>query len=508
MTLQELSEHYQLRAQLEKDEDILYNLRMAAIPSAHPLDGMPRAPGVSDKVGALAIAIVDMEERISYLKEQIAQQEGKISAWISTIENDQTRQIFRMRFIGCLTWAEVAQVIGGRNTENGVKMIRYESETSIVNNEKTYKVGNVWYVCPGCGCISDEYTMKRAPAKWVADNPAAYDNGIRSFWLNAFVSQWATWKSIVLKFLEAIGDTAKMQVVYNTCFGKLWENRGDIQDEDTLLGRREEYEAELPDGVLVLTAGIDTQDDRMEYEIKGHGHFNETWGIEKGIVMGRPDDDATWEQLDDLVFNRYFQFKDGIKLRVSMSFVDEGGHFTQEVRQRCRERIGRKVFCIKGFAGPDRPYTGPPKQVKIVVNGTHVGTCWQYQIGVDAGKQIIMDNLRVGTVGPKYCHFPKRDDYGIGYFNGLLSEHLVYKKDKRQPWQWEKIPGHERNEALDCCNYAMAAFKALPCDLDGIDRALKRARGVAVDAPAALEVPQTKSPQPKRRGLSKYYDEW
>jgi hypothetical protein len=65
MTLQELSEHYQLRAQLEKDEDILYNLRMAAIPSAHPLDGMPRAPGVSDKVGALAIAIVDMEERIS-----------------------------------------------------------------------------------------------------------------------------------------------------------------------------------------------------------------------------------------------------------------------------------------------------------------------------------------------------------------------------------------------------------------------------------------------------------
>lgn len=363
-------------------------------------------------------------------------------------------------------------------------------------------------VCPGCGCISDEYTMKRAPAKWVADNPAAYDNGIRSFWLNAFVSQWATWKSIVLKFLEAIGDTAKMQVVYNTCFGKLWENRGDIQDEDTLLGRREEYEAELPDGVLVLTAGIDTQDDRMEYEIKGHGHFGETWGIEKGIVMGRPDDDATWKQLDELVFNRYFQFKDGIKLRVSMSFVDEGGHFTQEVRQRCRERIGRKVFCIKGFAGPDRPYTGPPKQVKIVVNGTHVGTCWQYQIGVDAGKQIIMDNLRVGTVGPKYCHFPKRDDYGIGYFNGLLSEHLVYKKDKRQPWQWEKIPGHERNEALDCCNYAMAAFKALPCDLDGIDRALKRARGVTVDTPAALEVPQTKSPQPKRRGLSKYYDEW
>ena len=66
-----------------------------------------------------------VEGMVAYLKEQIAQQEGKISAWISAIENDQTRQIFRMRFIGCLTWAEVAQVIGGRNTENGVKSVCY-----------------------------------------------------------------------------------------------------------------------------------------------------------------------------------------------------------------------------------------------------------------------------------------------------------------------------------------------------------------------------------------------
>ena len=40
-------------------------------------------------------------------------------------------------------------------------------------------------------------------------------------------------------------------------------------------------QVELPPGVLVLTAGVDTQDDRMEYEIVGHGFFGETWGIEK-----------------------------------------------------------------------------------------------------------------------------------------------------------------------------------------------------------------------------------
>ena len=154
--------------------------------------------------------------------------------------------------------------------------IRYDYDTIETHGEKTYKVKDVWYLCPECGCISDEVTMKRAPAHWQAENPAAYENGIRSFWLNSFVSQWAAWKDTVLKYLNALGDTKKMQVVYNTRLGLLWEDRGDVQDEDTMLGRREEYPAELPDGVLVLTAGVDTQDDRMEYEIVGFGHFGET----------------------------------------------------------------------------------------------------------------------------------------------------------------------------------------------------------------------------------------
>lgn len=390
--------------------------------------------------------------------------------------------------------------------------IRFEYDESIVAGNKTYKVRNIYYVCPGCACVSTELEMKRAPAHWEAANPDAYEQGTRSFWLNAFVSQWATWETIILKYLNAIGNSRKMQVVYNTCFGLLWEDRGDLQDEDSLMARREEYPAELPEGVLVLTAGVDTQDDRMEYEIVGHGNFGETWGIEKGLIMGRPDDDATWDKLDEMVFDRVLHFENGVGLKMSMSFVDEGGHFTQDVRMRCRQRIGKHVFCIKGIPGADRPYTAPPKQMKIVVNKVVIGMCWQYQIGVDSGKQIIMDNLAVQTPGSKYCHFPRRDDYGSAYFAGLLSERLVYKQNRRQPWVWDKIPGHERNEALDCRNYAMAAFKALPADLDKIARKLKEAAarssgGVATPA----EVPKTVARQPARRNtpaLERYYDDW
>lgn len=392
------------------------------------------------------------------------------------------------------------------------KDIRYDYEEKIVANNKTYTVSEIYYVCPGCGCISTEATMKRAPAKWVAENPDAYEQGTRSFWLNAFVSQWATWESIILKFLKAIGNTKKLQVVYNTAFGELWEDRGDLEDEDSLMARREEYPAELPDGVLVLTCGVDTQDNRLEFEVIGHGHFGETWGIRKGIIMGRPDDDAVWEALDDVI-DHVYRFEDNLGLRMSMTFVDEGGHFTQEVRQQCRKRIGKKVFCIKGMPGPDKPYTSPPKQQKITINNVVVGTCWQYQLGVDSGKQIIMDNIKVKTPGSKYCHFPKRDDYGSAYFAGLLSEHLVYQPTKKQPWVWEKIPGHERNEALDCRNYGMAAFKVLPVNLDAIDQRLKQARAEKT-TPVKRQVDNrptvTRRPeQPRMRGgLDNHYDSW
>ena len=147
--------------------------------------------------------------------------------------------------------------------------------------------------------------------------------------------------------------------------------------------------------------------------------------------------------------------------------------------------------------GSDKPYTAPPKKQKIIIKQTTVGTCWQYQIGVDSGKEVIMDNLRVQTPGAKYCHFPKRDDYGSGYFTGLLSEVKVYDPNKKQPWQWKKIPGHERNEALDCRNYALAAFKALPKNLDEIDRRLKEAGGKRAPHPSCNAC-HAASPPPSR----------
>ena len=125
MTFETLRHHWELRQQLEKHEDLLCELRHSAQAANHAPDGMPRTKGVSDKVGTLAIAIVDLEERIAYLKKTIVAEEGDISAWIGSIEDPLMRQIFRLRFLCGLSWADVAQTVGGRNSENSIKTACY-----------------------------------------------------------------------------------------------------------------------------------------------------------------------------------------------------------------------------------------------------------------------------------------------------------------------------------------------------------------------------------------------
>lgn len=125
MTLQELSRYFKLRERLERDEEMLQSLEATACPGAQVLTGMPHTPGIKDKVGDLAIEIADLKERIRFLAEEISQEEAAVSDFIDGIVNDQTRMIFRLRFLRCLTWSEVAAVIGGRNTEEGVKSVCY-----------------------------------------------------------------------------------------------------------------------------------------------------------------------------------------------------------------------------------------------------------------------------------------------------------------------------------------------------------------------------------------------
>lgn len=125
MTLEDLNQHLMLRDELNKAEEMLEALRLAAGPSTPKLTGMLHAPGVSDKVGDLAVEIADLSNRIDELRKEVVEQEIPIEAFVSRIQDNQTRLVFRLRFLRGLSWKEVSQVLGRFTTESSIKTTCY-----------------------------------------------------------------------------------------------------------------------------------------------------------------------------------------------------------------------------------------------------------------------------------------------------------------------------------------------------------------------------------------------
>ena len=123
MTLRELSIYYKLHERLERNRQMLSSLYATAGLGAQEITGMPHAPGVSDQVSSLLIEIEDLKERISHLESECAQEKKILERYIATIEDDQTRMVFCLRFVHCMAWSQVAKALGGRNTANSVKLI-------------------------------------------------------------------------------------------------------------------------------------------------------------------------------------------------------------------------------------------------------------------------------------------------------------------------------------------------------------------------------------------------
>lgn len=342
--------------------------------------------------------------------------------------------------------------------------IRFEKEAYDEDGEKKYRAQDVRWRCPGCDAEWTERETKRSDAKWIATRPEALKDGIRSFHMNAFSSPWSSWKKLVQEFLDAKDDPKQLQTFYNTKLGEPFEIKDRSGKPEKLLARREHYAAEVPNGVLVLTMGIDTQGNRLEYEVVGWGRGDESWGISRGVIPGRADAPGVWEEVDELL-DREWQHQSGKKMRIGATFIDSGGNHTQDVYAACAARQHKRMWPIKGEEKPGIPYIRQSKNAGIPIP--------LFLIGVDAGKEAIMWETGVDSPGPRYMHFPIEYEKGYDeeYFRGLISEKLeLQRKGGKNVAVWVKT--YARNEPLDCRNYARAAFKRFNWNLDKKEKQL------------------------------------
>lgn len=376
-----------------------------------------------------------------------------------------------------------------------VRYVDMTADTEEVKDEKGRKivlVKNVKWHCPDCGMSFTESEMKKANQRYNAKNATALENGVRSFFINAFASPWLTWDEVLKEWYEAKGDPEREKVVMNTRFGESYSQPGAFDDETVFLRRCEPYGAELPDGVLALTAAVDTQDNRLEYQIDGWGEDEEYWGIVKGVILGKPDNPATFEELDN-VLDRTYKFKNGKGLKVLRTFIDSGGHYATPIYKYCENNMRKQRFAIKGYAGAP----GIPLIYKI--GKASNSSIPLVLLGVDDGKQLVMNRLAVETRGPRYCHWPESEPqffegnrgFDQLYFKGLISEHKVKVKRKGVIREiWETTSG-VRNEPLDLSVYNLACIRSLKPNWEKLKRLVE---GETVSKTSAAA-----KPKPKKR---------
>ncbi len=356
-----------------------------------------------------------------------------------------------------------------------IRHTEMECETEEHKDAKGRKiviVSDVKWRCPDCGSTFSEDEMRKVPQKYISKNPAALHNGIRSFFVNGFTSPWLTWNDIMREWLEAKGDPTREKVVMNTRFGESYAQQGAFEDYQQFIRRREKYGADLPDGVLLLTGAVDTQDNRLEYEITGWGYGEECWGICKGVILGQPDNKATWDALD-AVLDKVYRFKNGTGLKVARAFIDSGGHYTSKVYEYCEKNFSKQRFAIKGTAGTP----GIPLNYKIgKASGSKIPLV---MLGVDDGKQQVMNRLAIDEPGAKYFHFPLDEEflgtrgYDELYFKGIISEHKKKVKRKGVIHEiWEPTAG-VRNEPLDLRVYNLACMNSIHPDWDRLAEVVK-----------------------------------
>lgn len=339
--------------------------------------------------------------------------------------------------------------------------------------KKQYKIKKVLWCCPNCKEKHTERAMMAQEGKYIARNERALEKGVRSFHLNAFVSPWAGWKRIMRFYLEAKGIPEREQTFTNIRLGECWkQDTTRLTTAEEIYARREEYSAEVPSGVLVLTMGVDTQDNRLEFEIIGWGREHENWRIMRGIIPGRPDDEsrAVWKEVDKLL-ERKFKRPDGKRMRILTTFVDSGGHCTDAVYRECARRTARRVFAIKGKGGEGEEYVKMSSEMKRKKG------IMLFIVGVDSGKEKIAYSLNVKEAGPWYSHFPAAPEagYTLGAIRGLFTEKVeIHNRGGRNMAVWVKDDTvNARNEPLDCTNYAQAAFYGFQINLDEIEKRLK-----------------------------------
>ncbi len=355
------------------------------------------------------------------------------------LRSDQQRYFVACPFCGGMQWLKFRQL---KWVDNDPKTTRYECEHCQEHIEERHKLAMM---------------QPENGADWqpTAESSDPLTVGVH---ISALYSPWMTWVEVVKEFLEAKGDAPRLKTWTNVVLGETWSEEYQAKvGANELMQRAEDYDG-APAGVLIATAGVDVQPDRLEYSVYGFGDGEEAWHISHDVIMGDPTRPEIWNQLEAALL-RPIPHETAGEIKIRAAAIDTGGHNTHDVYNFVRSRgRQRNWFGVKGQSQKNKPAIGRPSKVDVNYRGQLMKSGAEvYPVGSDTIKDVIYGRLKHNEPGPGYFHFPTTAK--IDYFEQLTSEKKVTRYVKGFPVrEWTKKAG-QRNEALDCAVYAYAVLQ-------------------------------------------------
>lgn len=330
------------------------------------------------------------------------------------------------------------------------------------------------YICDTCGHAhtdAERITMIEA-GEWVATAPFA---GRKGYFLSGIYSLSKPQRGVANRMAQMVRDFVRakrrgkeaLRAWVNTFLCECMDDDEDgIQPEwDKVYTKREQFGPNNPEGILMLSAGVDVQagdknrNGRLEVQVIGWGDQEEAWPIHYEVIPGDPEHPSTWKQLDTFLETFSVFTDDGRELMIERCAIDTG-HAADRVYDFTRTRSIRvirgqtqRVIAIKGVKGIGMPVMNLPrksgvKKTRLWIVATNTAKLWLY------------GQLSKVAKGQPVIHFPndRAPMFEEDYFRQLTSE-PTQERFRNGLYYTEFLEPVGSNEALDTFVYALAALR-------------------------------------------------